>query len=101
VARPEVAGPAGRALVFVDESGRYLLPGVAKTSGPKGLLPIIAEWQTHDHRSVMAGSQSPSKQPGSAREKLYFFMQRLVVSPARPIFRTCLWRAPLPGCGPT
>lgn len=44
-----------RALVFVDESGFYLLPGVGKTYSPKGRTPIIAEWQTHDHLSVMAG----------------------------------------------
>jgi transposase len=44
-----------RALVFVDESGFYLLPGVVKTYGPEGLTPVIAEWQTRDHLSVMAG----------------------------------------------
>jgi transposase len=43
-----------RTLLFVDESGFYLLPGVVKTYGPRGLTPIIAEWQSHDHLSVMA-----------------------------------------------
>jgi len=42
-------------LVFVDESGFYLLPGVVKTYGPKGLRPILKEWQTRDHLSVMGG----------------------------------------------
>jgi transposase len=41
--------------VFVDESGFYLLPGVVKTYGPKGLRPILKEWQTRDHLSVMGG----------------------------------------------
>jgi transposase len=42
-------------LVFMDESGFYLLPGVVKTYGPKGLRPILKEWQTRDHLSVMGG----------------------------------------------
>jgi transposase len=44
-----------RVLVFIDESGFYLLPGVVKTYGPKGQTPVIDEWQTRDHLSVMAG----------------------------------------------
>jgi transposase len=44
-----------RALVFIDESGFYLLPGVVKTYGPKGKTPVVYEWQTRDHLSVMAG----------------------------------------------
>jgi transposase len=44
-----------RKLVFVDESGFYLLPGVVKTYGPKGRTPVIDEWQTRDHLSVMGG----------------------------------------------
>ena len=44
-----------RKLVFVDESGFYLLPGVVKTYGPKGRTPIVDEWQTRDHLSVMGG----------------------------------------------
>jgi transposase len=44
-----------RSLVFVDESGFYLLPGVVKTYGCKGITPIVDEYKTHDHLSVMAG----------------------------------------------
>jgi transposase len=44
-----------RTLVFVDESGFYLLPGVVKTYAPKGQTPIEDEWQTRDHLSVMGG----------------------------------------------
>ena len=44
-----------RALVFVDESGFYLLPGVVKTYAPKGRTPVVDEWQTRDHLSVMGG----------------------------------------------
>jgi transposase len=44
-----------RVPVFVDESGFYLLPGVVKTYGPKGQTPVVDEWQTRDHLSVMGG----------------------------------------------
>lgn len=42
-----------RTLVFTDESGFYPLPGVVRTYGPKGITPVLLEWQTHDHLSVM------------------------------------------------
>lgn len=47
-----------RTLVFTDESGFYLLPGVVKTYAPEGLTPVLYEWQTHDHLSVM-GAVTP------------------------------------------
>jgi len=50
-----------RTLVFVDESGFYLLPGVVKTYSPMGLTPVIPEWQTRDHLSVMGGMTPEGK----------------------------------------
>ena len=44
-----------RVLVFVDEAGFYLLPGVVRTYAPEGLTPVIWEKLTRDHLSVMAG----------------------------------------------
>jgi transposase len=44
-----------RVLVFVDESGFYLLPGVVRTYAPEGKTPIIRYRQTRDHLSVMGG----------------------------------------------
>jgi len=44
-----------RTLIFVDESGFYLLPGVVKTYGPKGKTPVIDKMLSRDHLSVMAG----------------------------------------------
>src|SRR5579871_5065243 len=44
-----------RALVFEDESGFYLLPGLVRTYGPEGQTPVIHEVQTRDHLSVMGG----------------------------------------------
>jgi transposase len=50
-----------RGLVFVDESGFYLLPGVVKTYAPEGLTPVIREKVTRDHLSVMGGRTPPGK----------------------------------------
>jgi transposase len=47
-----------RALIFEDESGFYLLPGVVKTYAPEGLTPVLREKQTRDHLSVM-GAMTP------------------------------------------
>ena len=44
-----------RVLVFEDESGFYLLPGLVRTYAPEAQTPIIREKQTHDHLSVMGG----------------------------------------------
>jgi transposase len=44
-----------RSLVFVDESGFYLLPGRVKTYAPEGHTPILRVRQTRDHLSVMGG----------------------------------------------
>lgn len=50
-----------RTLVFTDESGFYPLPGVVRTYGPKGDTPVIMEWQTHDHLSVMGAVTTRGK----------------------------------------
>jgi len=50
-----------RTVVFVDEAGFYLLPGVVKTYAPRGQTPVIDEWQTHDHLSVMGGLTPDSR----------------------------------------
>lgn len=44
-----------RTLVFVDEAGFYLLPGVVKTYSPEGQTPVLREKLTRDHLSVMGG----------------------------------------------
>src|SRR5262245_45688960 len=44
-----------RTLVFVDEVGFYLLPGVVKTYAPEGCTPVITAKLTRDHLSVMGG----------------------------------------------
>jgi transposase len=44
-----------RILVFVDESGFYLLPAKVKTYAPSGQTPVLRVFQTRDHLSVMRG----------------------------------------------
>ncbi len=44
-----------RVLVFEDESGFYLLPGLVRTYAPEAQTPVIREEQTRDHLSVMGG----------------------------------------------
>jgi transposase len=50
-----------RALVFEDESGFYLLPGLVRTYAPEGLTPVLREKQTRDHLSVMGGMTPEGK----------------------------------------
>lgn len=50
-----------RAMVFEDESGFYLLPGLVRTYAPKGQTPVIPEKQTRDHLSVMGGMTPEGK----------------------------------------
>ena len=44
-----------RVLIFEDESGFYLLPGLVRTYAPEAQTPVIREKQTRDHLSVMGG----------------------------------------------
>lgn len=44
-----------RVLVFEDESGFYLLPGLVRTYAPEGCTPVLREKATRDHLSVMGG----------------------------------------------
>jgi transposase len=50
-----------RVLVFEDESGFYLLPGLVRTYAPKAQTPVIREQQTRDHLSVMGGMTPQGK----------------------------------------
>ena len=50
-----------RTLAFVDEAGFYLLPGLVRTYAPKGLTPVVYEWQTRDHLSVMGAITTEGK----------------------------------------
>jgi transposase len=58
-----------RTLVFVDESGFYLLPGLVKTYSPQGRTPILAAKLTRDHLSVMGGMTPQGKVYTLARQE--------------------------------
>jgi transposase len=42
-------------IVFIDESGFYLLPGVARTYAPQAQTPILKTLLSYAHLSVMSG----------------------------------------------
>jgi transposase len=58
-----------RVLVFEDESGFYLLPGVVRTYAPEANTPVLHEKQTRDHLSVMAGMTLAGKVYTLARQE--------------------------------
>jgi transposase len=58
-----------RVLVFEDESGFYLLPGLVRTYAPKAQTPVIREKQTRDHLSVMGGMTPAGKVYTLARQE--------------------------------
>lgn len=43
-----------KTLVFVDESGFYLLPARVRTYAPRGKTPVLRVFETRDHLSVMS-----------------------------------------------
>ena len=44
----------GRTIVFADQSGFYLLPGVVRTYAPVGKTPTLQEHLSRDHHSAMS-----------------------------------------------
>lgn len=58
-----------RVLVFVDEAGFYLLPGVVRTYAPEGRTPVLWKKQTRDHLSVMGGMTPEGKIYTLVRQK--------------------------------
>lgn len=58
-----------RVLVFEDESGFYLLPGLVRTYAPEANTPVIREKQTRAHLSVMGGMTPEGKVYTLARQE--------------------------------
>jgi transposase len=58
-----------RVLVFEDESGFYLLPGVVRTYAPEAATPVLRQKQTRDHLSVMGGMTPAGKVYTLARQE--------------------------------
>ncbi len=59
----------GRRLVLVDESGFYLLPAKLKTYAPIGQTPVLHNWQSRDHLSIMGAITPRSEIYMLVREK--------------------------------
>ncbi len=69
--RQKKAHDEGRTLVFVDESGFYLLPFVMRTYGPRGDTPIIKEFLTRDHLSAISGITPDGKLYMMVQDRAY------------------------------
>ena len=57
----------GESIFFIDESGFYPVPSIARTYAPVGQTPIFWEWCTRDHLSAISAI--------SPEGKLYFHSQ--------------------------
>jgi transposase len=56
LARPQKkADDEGRTIVWVDQSGFYLLPMAVRTWAPRGHTPILRVPLTHDHLAAIGG----------------------------------------------
>jgi transposase len=77
----------GRIIVFIDESGFYLLPMVVRSYAPRGLTPILKEYLSRDHLATIAGITPKGKlflkayeHPISSEEVIEFlnYLQRQI-----------------------
>jgi hypothetical protein len=51
----------GRTIVFVDESGFYLLPAVVRTYAPVGKTPVLYEQLSREHLSAISAITQEGK----------------------------------------
>ncbi|MFQ5861339.1 MAG: IS630 family transposase [Dehalococcoidia bacterium] len=61
----------GRTLLFVDESGFYLLPSVVRTYAPRGATPVLRHRLSREHLSVISAITPESKLFMMVQEKSY------------------------------
>ena len=80
---------AGRLILFVDESGVYLLPGVVKTWAPRGETPVLQHHLTNAHLSAISAVS-----PDGA---LYFQVQRRAYDSAAVLRFLDALHATMPG----
>ena len=64
-------------MLFLDESGFYLLPSVTRTDAPVGKTPILHPTLSHDHLSVIGAV--------GLHERLYFQVYETAISSAEVI----------------
>ena len=58
-------------MFFVDESGFYPLPAVVRTYAPRGQTPILREWCTRDHLSMIAAVNAAGGFHAQVRERAF------------------------------
>jgi hypothetical protein len=51
----------GRTILFIDESGFYLLPMVVRSYAPRGLTPVLEQYLSRDHLAAI-GAVTPQGQ---------------------------------------
>ena len=51
----------GRTVLFVDQSGFYLLPAVVRSYAPVGQTPVLQEKLSRDHLSVISAMSLEGK----------------------------------------
>lgn len=56
----------GRTIVFVDESGFYLLPSVVRTYALVGKTPVLYEQLSREHLSAIGAIKAPSPRRASS-----------------------------------
>jgi transposase len=72
-----LAGPSSKAqserrtIVWVDEAGFYLLPGLVRTYAPRGQTPILWVPCTRDHLSVISGLTHDGRLLLQVRERAF------------------------------
>lgn len=72
MARPEKkAEQEKRTIVFVDESGFYLLPMAVRTYAPRGQTPVLRVKLTRDHLSVIGGITEKGRLFMQMQERAY------------------------------
>jgi len=65
------AAEEGRTIVWVDESGFYLLPGLVRTYAPRGQTPILRVPLTRDHVSTIGAITTEGRLLLMAQERAY------------------------------
>lgn len=61
----------GQSIFFVDESGFYPLPAVVRTYAPRGQTPVLHEWCTRDHLSLIAAVSAEGRLHVQVREHAF------------------------------
>jgi transposase len=61
----------GRTILWVDESGFYLLPSVVRTYAPRGKTPVLTVPLTHDHLSAISAISPDGNLYLSVQDRAY------------------------------